>query len=103
MLQNAVVNLESLSVTIFRGAPWSLQMLSKNSRATSAPPAFPYFRGIRWTRLVNLSVTVKMLSYPAAVVGRLTIKSIVIVSHFLFGILKGFNEPFGLAVETLDI
>ena len=77
-------------------------MLSKNSRATSAPPAFPYFRGIRWTRLVSLSVTVKMLSYPAAVVGKPTIKSIVIVSHLRFGMLKGFSVPFGFAVETFD-
>ena len=53
--------------------------------------------------MVNLSVTVKMLSYPAAVVGKPTMKSIVIVSQFRFGMLKGFSVPFGFAVEMLDI
>ena len=57
-------------------------MLSKDKRATSAPPIHSILEGIRWTRLLSLSVTVKMPLYPTAVVGKPTMMSIKIVSHF---------------------
>ena len=46
--------------------------------------------------LENLSVTVRIASYPFMVIGRLTIKSIVYTRQGLSGVLISYNSPKGL-------
>jgi hypothetical protein len=52
--------------------------------------------GMKWATLVNRSTITHKESYPALERGNPTIKSILISSHFHYGIFNGCNNPAGL-------
>lgn len=49
----------------------------------------------KWEDLVNRSIITQMASYPQRVLGNLVMKSIMMCSHFHFGIGNGWSSPPG--------
>ena len=55
---------------------------------------------MKWASLENRSITVRMVSFPLAVIGRLVMKSQLIDSHGLVGVGRGSSNPGVFLLES---
>jgi hypothetical protein len=98
--QNFDVNWDPLSDTIFLGTPCRHTI---RDIYNSVRVALDYIilTGMKWATLVNLSTITNIESYPACVLGNLSMKSTLIYSHFHSGIFNGCNNLAGLWCSAL--
>lgn len=99
--QKVEVNLESRSDTMVCGRPCRRMMLSKKRRAVSAAVA-DWKVGIKCARLVNLSMTTRIISNPRrGMAGKGPAKSMEMVCHRDGGAGRGIRRPEGGWLEAL--
>jgi len=99
VLQNGLRNLESLSLTMLLGNPWSFTTSLKKKFATWLA-SWNFLQGIKWAILENLSTTTNMESLPLLVLGSPKTKSIDKSIHGESGIGKGVSKPWGILPLT---
>jgi hypothetical protein len=97
--QKVLINRISMSLTMGLGNPWSLKTSLKNTYATYAALKSMAMEK-KCANLVNLSTTLKIQSFPCAL-GNHVMKSMKILSHLCFGMVKGFNSPTGWVCSSL--
>lgn len=92
-VQNLDVNLGSRPDTILSGSPCNLTMLSKKHLAASFT-MYDVLDGMKWTRQVNQSTQVVMLSKSRSFIGKWVMKSVATDPHLRVVLLTGWGSYF---------
>lgn len=86
-------------LTIVRGNPCNRAMFVTKAFVTVATSVS--LSGTKCTILLNLSITVSMVLYPALDLGKSTKKSMAMSCQGSYGTGSGYSRPAGLLVLTL--
>ena len=98
--QNWEVNLRSLSDIIETGTPCSLT-ISLINNSVSLDTDHLVLNGRKWEVFISRSTITQTPSNPACVLGKPTTKSIVMCSHFHWGIYNSWSNSDGLWYSAL--
>jgi hypothetical protein len=100
--QNLNVNCVPLSYTIFLGTPCKHTILVIYNYV-SFSPLYVVLIGMKWATFKNRSTITQIESKPDCVVGNPTMKSMLISSHFHWGIFNGCKSPTWLCHSALTL